>query len=272
MKIFHPYAFFWQLKRSLLSTHFNPAFFLISQLLWPLIMVGTYYLSYSPLFDPASPGADNFTSGLDMYSYLIPGVIVVYIYLEYVSIGFGLSVSRDYGVLEPIFLSPVNRMLWLFGTATAGIPSGILAAAGFVLSSMLVFSISMPHPVVFFAGTVLVVFCSVPWGGLVCAIFLCGRNSRFLYAVFETPAEFLSGARFPVAALPVLLSTAAAAYPLSHSVALLRLCWKPAVDLSLIFQDFLRLLLLGVVYSAIASMLFSYAERKGKRDGSLTFS
>ena len=267
----HVYTFYWQLKKNLVNTHFSPLFFVLSQLLWPLILIGTYYLSYTPLMDPALPGVEGFSRGESMFAYLIPGVVVVYLYLEYVSIGFSLSVNRDYGVLEPVFLSPVNRMLWLFGTATAALPSGFTAATGFIVSSVFIFGVNLPHPVLFMLLVLFVILGSIPWGALVCAVFLCGRNSRFLYSVFETPAEFMSGSRFPLSALPAVLSGMAFFYPLSHAVNLLRAVWSVDIARDTVFKEMLIIPFLGFLYAAAATLLFSWAERKGKRDGTLTF-
>ena len=269
---FSIYALYWQFRKSLKSVHFNVLFFLLSQLIWPLILIGTYYLSYSPLLDPAQPGESAFTGGADFFSYLMPGVIVVYLYLEYVSIGFGLAVDRDYGVLEPILITPVNRIFWLFGTASSAMPASLLASAGFIFSSALFFGISVPHPLIFCLFILVTASASIPWGAMVCAIFLCGRNSRFLYAVFETPAEFFSGSRFPLAALPSVLSAAAMFYPLSHSVVILRCTLQQTISWSNIKTELVWIAGLCVLYSTAAALLFSFAEYKGKRDGTLTFS
>lgn len=265
------YTLYWQVKKSLKSMHFSLPFFLLSQLVWPLVMVGTYYLSYSPLMDPSAPGDSYFSEGGSLFSYLIPGIIVVYLYLEYVSLGFGLAIDRDYGILEPIFLSPVNRLLWLFGSALSVIPSGILAAAGFLVSSHLFFGIQIPHPLMLVVFILFIIASSIPWGALVCSIFLCGRNSRFLYSVFETPAEFLSGSRFPLTALPATLSSAALFYPLSHAINLLRFCWYPELPWEEISYELVWIPALGVLYTLMAVLLFSYAEERGKRDGTLSF-
>lgn len=265
------YTLLWQLKKSLKSLHFNPTFFFLSQLVWPLILVGTFYFSYSPLFDQTGSLSRSFGFEGDLFSYLVPGIIVIYLYLEYVGVGFGLAMDRDYGVLEPIFLTPVNRALWLFGNTLSALPSGILASAGFVLSAKLIFRIAVPHPFLLGLMILYVIITSLPWGALVCAIFLNGRNSRFLYSFFETPAEFLSGSRFPLTALPAGLSALALLYPLSHGIALLRLLWEESPPRDRIAEEMIWLAVLGLFYFVLAIILFYRAEERGKRNGTLTF-
>lgn len=265
------YTIYWQIKRSLKNMHFNLLFFLLSQLLWPIILVGTFYLSYTPLMDPLNPVDIDFIGGGSLWTYLVPGIIVIFLYMEYVSLGMQLSRDRDYGVLELIFLSPVNRLVWLFGTALSVLPAGLISSSGFLISAHLIFSIPLPHPFVVSLLILFVLFTSLPWGAMVCAIFLNGRNSRFLYAVFETPGEFLSGSRFPLTALPVVLSSVSLFYPLSHAVSFLRYGWYKIVPLNLLLREGLWLIGLGIVYMVFAVLLFHLAEERGKRLGTLTF-
>ena len=265
------YTIYWQLKRSLKSMHFNFLFFLLSQLLWPLILVGTFYLSYSPLMNPAEPSLNNFTGGDGLWSYLVPGIIVLFLYMEYVTLGTGLSHDRDYGVLEPVFLSPVNRLVWLFGTTLSVIPAAVLSSTGFLISAHFLFSISMPHPILVGLFIFVVILTSLPWGAMICAIFLCGRNTRLLYTIFETPGEFLSGSRFPISALPVMLSSVALLYPLSHAVTLLRYGWYEFIPWADVLKEGIWLIGLGIVYLIISILLFRWAEERGKEQGTLTF-
>lgn len=246
-------------------------FFLLSQLIWPLILVTTFYFSYTPIVNPINTVMPSFAGSSDLYTYLIPGIIVLFLYMEYVSLGFGLSMDRDYGVLEPIFLTPVNRLLWLFGTALSVIPSGSIASAGFLFSSHLLFGISLPHPFILGGFILFIILSSIPWGAMVCAIFLSGRNTRFLYTFFETPAEFLSGSRFPLLALPAFFSGVALMYPLSHAISLLRYAWYLYIPWADVLKEFLWIFALGVMYTFISIVIFSWAEERGKRSGTLTF-
>jgi len=271
MKKAHFYTLYWQLKKSLKSLHFHISFFLLSQLIWPLILVTTFYFSYTPILNPVDSVLQSFSGGTDLYTFLIPGIIVLFLYMEYVSLGFGLSMDRDYGVLEPIFLTPVNRLLWLFGTALSILPSGILASTGFLLSSHLLFGISLPHPFIMAGFILFIIISSIPWGSMVCAIFLSGRNTRFLYTIFETPAEFLSGSRFPIVALPAFFSGIALFYPLSHGITLLRFSWHSIIPWNDVLKEVIWIIGLGILYTCISIFIFTWAEERGKRNGTLAF-
>jgi len=265
------YTLGWQIRKGLKCMHFHFSFFVLSQLVWPLILVTTFYYSYSPLIEDSGNLTEMAGFGGNLFSYLVPGIIVIYLYLEYVNLGFRLSMDRDYGVLEPIFLTPVNRVFWLFGTALTVVPSGILASSGFLLSSWLFFRIPMPHPFLLGGAVLYVLLTSLPWGAMVCAIFIGGRNTRFLYSFFETPAEFLSGARFPLTALPTWLSTISLFYPLSHGIKFLRLFWTNPLPLNDIGSEMISLTGLSLLYGFLAYFLFSWAEERGKKNGTLTF-
>lgn len=265
------YTIYWQLKRAIKNMHFNIWFFLLGHLIWPMIMVGTYYLGYTPLMDEFNSITALLTDGGSLWSYLLPGIVVLSLFGQYITIGTHLSFDRDYGILEPIFLSPVNRTLWLLGGCASIIPSGILSSFGFMISSSLIFKIEIPHPFLLVFFTLYIIIFSMPWGALVSSIFLIGRNSRLLYAIFESPAEFLSGARFPILSLPGILSSIALIYPLSHAVNILRYILVDQISWSLLVREMSVFVLLSIIYIVIAIVLFSFAEERGKRAGTLTF-
>ncbi len=265
------YTIYWQLKRSVKTMHFNLLFFILGQLIWPIILVGTYYLGYTPLLDESNSLVNLISSGGSLWSFLLPGIIVISLFNQYISIGTHLSFDRDYGILEPIFLSPVNRTLWLLGNCTSIIPSGLLSSIGFIVSTHFIFNIDIPHPFLLMLAICIIIVLSMSWGAMVSSIFLVGRNSRVLYAVFESPAEFLSGARFPIVALPALFSLIAIVYPLSHSVNIIRCFWIKNISWNVVFREGVVLCLLSIVYIFLALIIFSFAEERGKREGTLTF-
>ncbi len=262
---------YWQSLKGFKSQHFNKLFFLMQQISWPLLNCLTYYLFYSPLFEGNELPA-SFDSGFfKIMSYIIPGILVLSIFNEYINTGAAMGVQRDYGILEPIYISPVNRTLWLISNAAGVLPSFLASYAGFLISAHIVFRVQPPNILIFIALSILIFVLSLPWGSLVCAIFLTGRNMRLVYALFETPSEFLSGIRFPVAALPGALSFAALAYPLSHCVKLLRTAYLPVIDLIIIGRELATLSLLAVIYLLASSLILRYAEYRGKVEGTLTF-
>lgn len=265
------YTIYWQLKRSIKTMHFNLMFFILGQLIWPMILVGTYYLGYTPLLDDSNSLINLISSEGSLWSFLLPGIIVISLFNQYISIGTHLSFDRDYGILEPIFLSPVNRALWLLGGCTSIIPSGLLSSIGFIVSTHFIFNINIPHPFLLLFAIFIIIILSISWGAMVCSIFLIGRNSRVLYAVFESPAEFLSGARFPIVALPALLSLIAIAYPLSHSVNIIRSFWLKNIQWNVVLKESLTLCVLSIIYIFLALLIFKFAEERGKREGNLTF-
>lgn len=265
------YTLFWQLKRSIKTMHFNPLFFIIGQLIWPLFLLGTFYLGYTPLMDDKNSLLKLLTDSNSLWNYLLPGIIVTSLFMEYVNLGSHLSMDRDYGILEPIYISPVNRILWLVGNTTSVIPSGIISTIGFILSSHLIFNIPIPHPFYLFIALLFILISSLPWGAMVCSIFLSGRNQRVLYSIFETPAEFLSGVRFPITALPMVLSSLAVIFPLSHCVKILRFVFMNNIPWDKVFRESITLILLSFCYLFVAIILFNRAEERGKQQGTLTF-
>ncbi len=262
---------YWQSLKVFKSQHFNKLFFLMQQISWPLLNCLIYYLFYSPLFEGTEMPA-SFDSGFfKIMSYIIPGILVLSLFNEYINTGAAMGGQRDYGILEPIYISPVNRTLWLISNTAGVLPSFMASYAGFLISAHIVFRVQPPNILLFLILSILIFILSLPWGSLVCAIFLTGRNMRLVYALVETPSEFLSGIRFPVKALPWALSFAALAYPLSHCAKLLRTAYSPVIDISFIYRELISLSILAVIYLVASSLILRYAEYRGKVEGNLTF-
>jgi len=264
-----PLFLYRHVHRSMKSMHLNPLTFFLQQTTWPILTAAAAYFSYAPLYDGLR-GALPFTGAMDFRTWLCSGMAVLALYLEYVNLGSHLAMDRDYGILEPVFISPVNRGLWLFGTVLGALPSVFLGFSAFMASSALFFGFALPSVGRLLTAFAVVFAFSLPWGALVCSIFLSGRNSRFLYALFETPAEFLSGARFPLSALPNALAFVASLYPLSLAIGVIRAAWSASFYAELPGLC-LRLLAMALAYAALAWSILHRAEKRGKRDGTLSF-
>ncbi|MCG8569056.1 MAG: ABC transporter permease [Spirochaetes bacterium] len=264
---------YWQVLRGLKGSYISPLILILQQVTWPLILVVTLYFTYSPFTGKSGENiVPSFTHSLPLWTYLLTGIFVLHLFLEYINIGGRLSFERDFGVLEIVYLSPVSRIFWLVSNAFSGLVTGILSFIAFAFIAIYLFDIKIYHPWLLTVMVFYFLLMSLPWGAFVIAVFLAGRNMRLFYAIFETPAEFLSGTRFPIQSLPFFLFGIAFIYPISHSVSLIRNCFAQTVDPLLIIKNEILLLILAIVYLCLAYFMILYAEKKGKNKGDLTYS
>lgn len=264
-------VFRWQILRMLRGGSPGIGTFVLRQLFWPCLALATSLLAYAPFVEggireiiEAHP---QFTDGLGLGTWLLAGILVLALFLEYINIGATFAGERDYGTLTILSLSPAPRCLWLWGSAAAGIPAGLAGIGVFAILAALVLAAIPPHPGLFFAAFVYMLVWSLPWGALVVNIFAAGRNMRLLYALFETPAEFLAGTRFPVRALPTAVLGLALWYPLTHATIFMRLAVAKTPDFFRLGREAVAIAFLGLIYGVAAFVVSSFAERRERREG-----
>lgn len=259
----------WECRKTMRQVYLKPEAFILQFLLWPLInltILVCYYAPFTGRLGWLRPLA--FTGDLSLGAYLTAGTFVVGFYGQYVLTGTILAWQRDQGVLEAVYLTPVHRLVHLLGNALAGAVSG-LASVGFMAFGLILFDVEATNPLILIPAVLIVILTSLPWGALLCAIFLVGRNQRVLFSFFEEPAEFLAGVRFPPQALPGALAVLSAFYPISHAVGLLRAALSYA-PMAVLQRETCWLCGLGLVYLAGAWAISWYAERRGKMYGTLS--
>jgi len=261
----------WECRKTMRQVYLKPEAFILQFLLWPLINLTILVCCYAPF--TGSQGwlrPLSFTGRLNLGAYLTAGTFVVGLYGQYVLTGFILAWQRDQGVLEAVYLTPVRRLVHLLGNALAGAISGLASVVGFLVFGLILFDVEAANPLILLPAVLIVILTSLPWGALLCAIFLVGRNQRVLFSLFEEPAEFLAGVRFPPQALPGAFTALSAIYPISHGVSLLRavLSYAPTAVLQ---RETCWLCGLGLVYLAGAWAISRYAERRGKTNGTLSY-
>jgi ABC-2 type transport system permease protein len=263
----------WEVRRRFNSTYLKAETLLLQLCLWPLVTLATLVFSYAPF--TGGRGWERplpFTGGLSLGTYLILGTFAISVFGEYIVGGFSLSWDRDQGILEAVYLTPASRLGYLIGNALGSALMGAASLLVYVVLGAALFHARLDHPLVLVSAALLVLATSLPWGALLCAIFLVGRNTRVLYSLFESPAEFLSGVRFPVQALPLALYAVAGVYPLTHAVSLLRAAAAPRLDWAILGREAAWLVCLAVVYLGLARATVAYAERRGKVQGNLSYS
>lgn len=204
-------------------------------------------------------------------AFLLTGTFVIGIYSGYINIGFQLAFQRDFGVLEALFITPINRLQFLVGNTLSNTLTGTMTLLIFFISGLFLLHVKIVHPIILLLSIIISALTSIPWGAFLCSIFLLGRNSRVIYSLFEEPAEFLSGVRFPVLALPSLLFIFSSIYPITHSVNLMRTAINNSVNWHAFINDILWLVGLGLVYLLLAAVIVYIAEQRGKKQGNLSY-
>lgn len=163
------------------------------------------------------------TLGVGYQAYLFPGILMMTVQTPALTVGIRLITDRQSGYLRELLMAPVGRSTLLLGVCAGG--TAVAAVQGTVLLA-LAGTVGLPYDPVLLA---LLLACMVLASFTITALSLAlavtlARPEVFgmLLGLVMMPLLFLSGAFFPLHALPGWARALASVNPLAHGVDLLR--------------------------------------------------
>jgi ABC-2 type transport system permease protein len=248
----------------------------IGQIFWPVMLPAVWVLmgqAYSGGGDSQAMAAFASRSGTTGITLFIFVGYAMYMWLSSLLWGPGTSLRREQmtGSLEAVFLTPVSRLVPLFGPTLTNIVWTIFQLVVMGLAVWLLFGVVLPLGGVLL--TFLVVLAGLPamyaMGSLFGAAVL--RFGEISPAVQFTRGalSLLCGITFPIVMLPAWAQATSAAMPPTYVVAAIReVLLNGATPLDLVPTAGI-LLGLAVVFGAIAIVLFRVLEASARRTGML---
>jgi ABC-2 type transport system permease protein len=166
---------------------------------------------------PATPG------GADYRTFLFPGMLMMTVQAPAISAGVALVTDRQSGFLREIVMAPVRRETVLIGRCLGG--ASIATCQGALLLPLAGIA-GLPYDPVALAlllGEMVVIAFMMTALGVLLAVSISRSESFYaVLSIITMPLIFLSGAMFPVGALPGWLFTPVLANPVSYAVDALR--------------------------------------------------
>lgn len=181
------------------------------------------------------------------------------------------AVERDLynGTLEYLFSNAISRYAYFLGT--------VLASAtinGFIAAPLFVLLVAYAEPdagrtLLMLAVCAVVILANVALGVLMASLALLWRQVGSLVVVLGILSEMLAGAYLPVTALPRWLQRAALALPQTWGFDLIRYYsfgekWRTLYP---VWAEWVILIGVAALYTAVAALLLRVAERSAKRTG-----
>jgi len=203
----------------------------------------------------------NLYSKVDYYQSLVPGVVIMAIFLGAMTTGaFNLVMDRFLGIDESYLLTPLSKAHIVSGLIISGLFITTLIAFFILIVSMLItgipFSGEFGH-----WGTVFLVITLTTLGLLSMMFVIIGRVNHprivgVLSGFLNVILFFPSGAIYPVASFPGWLKTFARVNPEAYAVDALKSILFKGADLSTVSHDILFLLFFTLIMMAIAITAF----------------
>lgn len=249
---------------------FHSKMIYFSLLVWPVIMFVTAYYSFAPFrMEPDSPLA-RFVAADQLPLFLLTGYLGYIFYWCLVQSAWQMSFERQAGTMEMIFISPVNRLAFLYGRSLSSLVEGVWLFFCFALLALIFVGGMQPSgwwaPLLAF---VILLVSAVIWGGFLSVLFLFSRDASFLYTVLDEPMLIFSGVRLPPLAFPLWAKLIAFCFPLTYALQLVRGLLMEGATLQELAPK--MGLLFGVLLLLVTatSLLLKKAERHMKETGNM---
>jgi ABC-2 type transport system permease protein len=232
-----------------LKKYFRSRARMIGSIGQPLLFLVALGFGFGPIF--AKAGGGNYID------FLVPGIVSMTILFTAIFSGIEIIWDRQFGFLKETLVAPVSRYEIMVGRTLGGATIAVLQGTlVFVISLFLGFTpdIAMLPFAIVFAALIALFFTAL--GTAIASLLDDMQGFQLIMNFLVMPTFFLSGALFPLAGLPSVISVIAQLNPLSYGVDGLRGTLGNASQFGLP-ADFAVLGILTVVVMGIGSYLFS---------------
>ena len=245
------------------------AFFL--QFFGVLFSVTLFYFLSQLLGDTAAPFLEPY--GGDYFSFVLIGIAFSgYFGVGLSSFATSLREAQTTGTLEAMLATPtglstiiVSSSLWDYLMTTLRVLTYLLVGAG--LMGMDLSGGNLPAALLVLILTVLV-FSSL--GILSASFVMVLKRGDPVTWMFNGLSTLLGGVYYPITVLPDWLQAISRLLPVTYALEAMRLALLQGASFAELWPNILALLIFGVTLLPASLLIFRYAVRRAKEDGSLT--
>ncbi len=199
--------------------------------------------------------------GMNFLDFLAPGIVGMTLLFSATMSGASVIWDKEFGFLKEVLVAPVNRFSIILGRSLGGMTTAIIQALVIVAIAMAM-GVKIASVSGFFLSIVFMILtCATFTGfGLILATKL-GDTEGFMSIMnlVIMPIFFLSGAFFPLAAMPAGVRYIMYVNPLTYGVDGLRGTLVGAANFPL-WLDFVVLLILSIALAGLGAYFFSKME------------
>ncbi len=233
---------------------------LAQPLLW-LILFGTVFNQM--LSGVGEPGEE----AISYKSFLVPGIVAMTVLFGSIFAGIGIIFDREFGFLKEIMVAPVSRTSIVWGKALGGATSAVISGMVILGLSTVIGAEFTPDIDPFLAAflavvtTVLIALAFVNLGIAFATKIDSMEGFQMVMNLLVMPMFFLSGAFYPVTAMPTWLQVGTYLNPLFYGVDALRHCFNGTAAAALpLGIDLVVLAVFTVVTASVTVVMFKRME------------
>jgi ABC-2 type transport system permease protein len=229
-----------------------------SSILMPFLFLA--FLGLPMSFMPAR-AIPEMPQGMNFLDFLAPGIVGMTLLFSATMSGASVIWDKEFGFLKEVLVAPVNRFSIILGRSLGGMTTAIIQAL-IIVAIAVAMGVKISSVSGFFLSIAFMILtCATFTGfGLILATKL-GNTEGFMSIMnlIIMPIFFLSGAFFPLAAMPAGIRHMMYANPLTYGVDGLRGALVGGAAFPL-WLDFVILLVLAIALASLGAYFFSKME------------
>jgi ABC-2 type transport system permease protein len=158
-------------------------------------------------------------AGFSYLQFIFPGMIGMTILFASIFSSISIVWDREFGFMKEMLVAPISRLSIVIGKAISG--TAISAAQALIILVLVPFlgiTLTLPQVIAVAALAVLVSFCITSLGILIAARLTSFDGFNIIMNFLVMPMFFLSGAMYPVNAMPGVLRQLTHINPLTYGI------------------------------------------------------
>ncbi|MGL4695554.1 hypothetical protein [Enterococcus larvae] len=210
-----------ELRRTFLNDSIN-SFYLFSMILWPVVSFIQLGYNYQ-IFPIESLKIAGIHSQKELLYFVFIGYCALTFFQNIVQSAWRLGYERQQGTLSQIFMTPVNKLKWLYSRTFAMLfGNAWFFLLLFIIGNLWYTGITIRSLLTVLLSAILISVGGLVWGAFIVSFFVILRDGTILYVFLEGPQEAFSGVKVPLSASPILIRIIGSVFPLSYTIIFLR--------------------------------------------------
>lgn len=246
-----------EFKRTFLNNNINK-FYVFSTILWPILSLihVLYNLSVFPIKDIK---INELKTENEILFFIFIGYCVYIIFTNSIRTSYNFIDERYQGTLGQVFMSPINKVLWIYLRTISQI---ISTSWFFLILFFLYTNIYLGVKYIFFKYTIysllVLLICSWVWTALVSSICIILRDSSIFLLLVEGAQATFSGQKVPLSISPKVIRYIGSFIPMTYTIIYMRTI---LIDFSILNINLFIFLLINSILIISSIFIIKYGEK-----------
>lgn len=258
------------IKRDFL-TEISYKFSFFLNILGIFVSVVTFYFIAQIFGKGASPYLAEY--GGEYFPFVLVGIAFSgYFSTALKSFSFNVRREQFLGTLEAMLITPTRIATIIFASSLWDFLFSSITVLIYLFFGIRFFGLRLINPNFFLAGVILIltVICFSSIGIISAGFIMLFKKGDPVTWLITTFSSLLGGVYFPIKIMPEAVQKLAAFIPLNYSLRSIRLILLKGAGLHQVISDILALLVFILVLLPLGIIVFNFAVKRAKMEGSLT--